>query len=169
MPFRAEGEARTGAGCARKGAIRAHYVSNLYSMETGDRATERGCGPAGDATGGDGGAGGTEASAGDCVCRQTWRQAQSPAGAGVESAPPSPNVGGVKPPYPLGVAFCPLAFVPFRAEGVGTSGSACAREGAKREHYVTYMKPRLIAQIPLISNKILEFQKHYDKYLSIYP
>lgn len=31
------------------------------------------------------------------------------------------------------------------------------------------MKPRLKAQRPQIPNKILEFQKHYVKYRSIYP
>ena len=31
------------------------------------------------------------------------------------------------------------------------------------------MKPRQKAQRPLIPNKILEFQKHYVKYRSIYP
>ena len=130
MPFRAEGVGTAGSAGAHQGACWEHYVTYLSSWKMGDRATERGCGPAGDATGRGGGADGTDASAGDWVCRQTWRQIQSPAGAVVKTAPPPLNVGGIKPPNPLGVAVCPLTFVPFRAEGVGTAGSACGRKGA---------------------------------------
>ena len=110
--------------------IRAQFGSTTLVFFIGDRATERGCGRVADATGRDGGASVTDASAGDWVCRQTWRQTQSPAGAGVEIAPPSLNVGGGTPPYPLGVAVCPLTFVPFRAEGGASTGAG----GAQRAH-----------------------------------
>lgn len=130
-----EGRTQSGLPDLRKSLQRVHkrrkhYVTYPFSWEIGDRATERGCGREADATGRGGGADGTDASAGDWVCRQTWRQTQSPAGAVVKTDPPPLNVGGGTPPYPLGVAVCPLTFVPFRAEGVGTSGSACAHQGA---------------------------------------